>query len=474
MQNPLEAIRRLASQAPAPQISRWLSTVALLAVAAAVGLSIPRQAAPARIRRDQAQTPVDKAPQRKARQERRLSRRVARGRVIRTDYSDEGRPNSILLCQAPGDLPAPKRARNASRPTPFVLPAASPAAPYPLQGIDCAGNCNCGVLDWSAFGPIDWPSYAQGEYAGHARLPHVPEYRLRVDDQIELIFRITRDETSQPYQLNVGDEIEVEYREEEGANVNRKLVIQPDGTITIRLLGQVRATRKTVDQLRLDLEEKLKPYIREPSVTVTPVKVNTKLEDLRATADSRMGFGGTARTVTVTPEGTIGLAALGSVPAQGLTLEELKLEIDERYARIVEGIEVTPVLLKRAPRYVYVLGEVKTPGRFTLEGPTTAMQALSLAGGWNVGANVRQIVVFRRADDWRLVATMLDLRGALYGKQPCPADEIWLNDSDIVVVPKSPILVADDLINLVFTRGIYGVFPFNTSVNFTNLTSLGR
>ena len=157
---------------------------------------------------------------------------------------------------------------------------------------------------------------------------------------------------------------------------------------------------------------------------------------------------------------------------QGLTLGELKRELDQRYAAEVEGIEVTPVLLQRAPRHVYVLGEVRTPGRFLLDGPTTIMQSIAMAGGWNVGANTRQIVVFRRGDDWRLMATMLDLRGALYGKMPCPADEIWLNDSDVIIVPKSPILVADDFINLVFTRGIYGVAPFNVGTTFSFLNQL--
>ena len=94
------------------------------------------------------------------------------------------------------------------------------------------------------------------------------------------------------------------------------------------------------------------------------------------------------------------------------------------------------------------------------------MQAIAMAGGWNVGANLREVVVFRRADDWRLIATKLDVRGALYGKRPIPADEIWLRDSDLVVIPKHPILQMDDFVNLVFTRGIYGVLPFNASYAF--------
>ena len=41
-----------------------------------------------------------------------------------------------------------------------------------------------------------------------------------------------------------------------------------------------------------------------------------------------------------------------------------------------------------------------------------------------------------------------------------------------MIVPKSKILVADDLINLVFTRGLYGVFPMSTQLSFVKLSSL--
>jgi polysaccharide biosynthesis/export protein len=203
-----------------------------------------------------------------------------------------------------------------------------------------------------------------------------------------------------------------------------------------------------------------------PSITVTPIRVNTKLEDLRAAIDRRAGIGGQMMQARVSPDGTVQLVAIGSVPAVGLTLEELKMEIDCRYAALVSGIEVTPILVQRAPRQLFVVGEVRQPGRFVMEGPTTLTQAIALAGGWNVGANLREVVVFRRAEDWRLIATKLDIRGALFGNRPIPADEIWLRDSDVVIVPKHPILQTDDLINLIFTRGIYGVFPFGASYSW--------
>ncbi len=345
-----------------------------------------------------------------------------------------------------------------------------PAAPCHICAVDCA-QCDEGRCGgWERARSIAWQAYAQGEYVGHERLAHVPEYRLRVDDQLDLIYRLTREETSRPYRLNVGDEIRVESFTD--AELNRDLILQPDGSITLRLLGQVRATGLTVAQLRDKLEELYTKYYKVPAITVTPLRVNTKLEDLRASVDRRYGLGGQSQVVRVTPEGSISLPAIGPMPAQGLTLAELQRELNERYRQEIEGIEVIPVLIERAPRYVYVLGEVRTPGRFELTGPTTVLQAISMAGSWNVGAHLRQVVVFRRGDDWRLMATMLDLEGALMGKKPCPPGEIWLSDSDIVIVPKSPILRADDFIDLVFTRGIYGVFPMQTAINFSKLSSL--
>ena len=355
-------------------------------------------------------------------------------------------PQSITLCQFTG-----------------------PVAGECVQGVDCT-NGVCGDHSWKNSATAPWPTYAQGEYVGHERTPHVPEYRLRPDDQLEFVYRVTREETSEPYQLNVGDEIAVESFTDE--KLNRNHVIQPDGTITLRLVGQVRATRRTVEQLRADLEERYTKYYKMPSITVNLIKGNAKLEDLRATVDSRFGQGGQSRVARVTPEGTVQLVALGSVPAQGLTLDELGREINERYRSEIEGIEVTPVLLQRAPRFVYVLGEVQLPGRYELQGPTTVMQAIALAGSWNVGARLKQVVVFRRGDDWRLMATKLDLQKSLWGNRPCPVDEIWVNDSDVILVPKSQMLLVDDFINLVFTRGVYGVLPFGTSYSFDNFSTL--
>ncbi|QDT71367.1 polysaccharide biosynthesis/export family protein [Lacipirellula limnantheis] len=363
--------------------------------------------------------------------------------------------------------------------------ALGPAAPYPVWGVDSTVGAGRGEVTWDARGPVDWQAYAQGEYVGHARLAHVPEYRIRVDDRIIFVFRLTREMTSFPYELQVGDKIRVESLTGDSAaggiggtqdDVRRELVVQPDGTITLPLLGQVRAANMTVDGLRAHLEERYKKYYKVPAITVTPVEVNTRLQDLINAVVARQGNGGQQLESTVNPDGRLFLPGLGPICAQGLTVDELKLEVDARYDAAIPGVDITPVITQRATRYVFIGGEVRQPNRYTLEGPTTLMAAIQMAGGHLNGANLRQVVVFRRGDDWRLLASMFDVQGGIYGKRPTPADEIWLNDSDIVIVPKTPIRVADEWISEFFTNGLYAMFPQFAfgNLNFNNFRSISN
>lgn len=333
----------------------------------------------------------------------------------------------------------------------------------PLCGVheSMPNGCkDCKEPGWKDARTIPWQAFGPGEYVGPSRFQHVPEYRLRVDDQIDFVYRLTRAELSHPYKLEVGDTFKIESIN--NPEINREVHVQPDGNITVLMLPPVRAARRTLLEVKKDLEEKYTIVLRKPSLTLSPVKVGTRLEDLRASVDNRFGSGGQGINTRVMPDGMIRLPAIGSVPAQGLTLDELKLEVDERYHDVVAGIEVTPILQQRANRFVYVLGEVRTPGKFTLDQPTSVLMALAMAGHSTIGGNNREVVVFRRADDWKLMATRLDLNGAILGKKPSPSDEIWLRDSDVIVVPKSALWRLDNFIELAFTRGIYAIAPANT------------
>ncbi len=244
--------------------------------------------------------------------------------------------------------------------------------------------------------------------------------------------------------------------------------VQPDGVISLPLIGDVDAAGRTVKDLTDDLVQRFGRIEQQPLITVTPLEVNNALQELIKAVTSQSRSSGQALDLRVTPEGTIQAPGIGSVFVQGLTLEEARSELVARYAATFgPGLLVSPSLTERAASYVFVGGEVKTPGRYTLEGPTTVMQAIALSGGFNNGGNLREVVVFRRDENWCLKATKINVYGPLYGKDPCPVNDVWLRDNDLVIVPKSRILCADDVIELYFTRGVYAVFPISFVKDFS-------
>ena len=325
---------------------------------------------------------------------------------------------------------------------------------------------------WANAGSVPWEAFGYGEYVGPHRSPHIGEYRLRADDQLEFVYLLTREKSLEPYQLYVGDVIQISSAIDSSLS-QQDIAILSDGTISLSLIGRVRAAGKTVSDLQRELNDKYTKYVKNPAIVVQVTESDTPLRDLIQSVDATAGQGGQVRQATVSPDGTLQLPLVGSVPAIGLTLEEARREVNARYRMKVRGVEVTPILIERAPRFVFVVGEAAQPGRFELTGPTSAMQAIALAGGFQQGGNLRQIVVFRRDQNWRLTATKLDLAGALLGKKPHPSDEIWLRDSDIVLIPKKPIQRINEAVNLYLANALYAIFPQQgVAFNFDNFTSL--
>lgn len=340
-----------------------------------------------------------------------------------------------------------------------------------MRGVDCANSCG-NEARWSDMSPMDFQAYGQGEYAGPARLAHLAEYRLRPNDQLQLLYLVTRRQLDGEYRLMVGDELLIESVIDEDlkrGSFEKGLQIQPDGTITVRLLGPLHAAGLTVTQLRQQLETRYKELYPRPAIDVTPIKTNTLAQDIRNAVGGSSGLQQSALNVTVAPDGTVRMPYIGYVRVQGLSLDEVKREINLRYSQHVVGLEVEPILAAQAAHFVFVIGEVGNPGQVQLNGPTTVIGAIASAGGNNVGANLRQVVIFRRAEDWRMISTMLDLRGALLGRRPTPTDEIWVRDGDVIVIPPAPIKLFDNFVQQVFTNGVYGIVPFSgIAVNLGN------
>ncbi len=108
-------------------------------------------------------------------------------------------------------------------------------------------------------------AYGPGGYAGPARFAHLSEYRLRPGDVMRVIYLITRRQKEGAYRLTPGDEVMIESLADPDiarGTLENGLTIQPDGTITVRLLGEVHAAGLTVAQLREVLDDALLQVLR--------------------------------------------------------------------------------------------------------------------------------------------------------------------------------------------------------------------
>ena len=74
------------------------------------------------------------------------------------------------------------------------------------------------------------------------------------------------------YRINAGDQLEVSVWKE--VDLQRTVLIRPDGRFSFPLTGEVQASGRTPDEIRKDIEGRLKAYIPEAVVTVTVTGVN--------------------------------------------------------------------------------------------------------------------------------------------------------------------------------------------------------
>src|ERR1700733_6548143 len=110
--------------------------------------------------------------------------------------------------------------------------------------------------------------------------------------------------------------------------------------------------------------------------------------------------------VTVASDGTISMPLIGRVPAAGLTPDQLKVDLEKRYARYVHGANATVRVSDPASHVFYVLGEVNKPGVYKLHSGEVLSQALAEAGGLGQFADAGKIRILRHKQNETVVVTV--------------------------------------------------------------------
>jgi len=159
------------------------------------------------------------------------------------------------------------------------------------------------------------------------------------------------------------------------------------------------------------------------------------------------------QTVRVAADGKISVPLIGRVPAAGLTPEQLRQELEEKWGEdYLQDPQVSVFVKEFKARPVSVIGAAGKPGLYYLKGPRNLIEVLSMAGGvGKASSSGRTVIITRKGgfEDLQPTEGMhvrgpdqieVDLNRLLYTRDPNlnieikPLDAVSVSQADVVYV----------------------------------------
>ena len=131
---------------------------------------------------------------------------------------------------------------------------------------------------------------------------------------------------------------------------------------------------------------------------------------------------------TIRKDGHVYLPVVGKLAAAGLTVTQFEDALRERAAAFVVNPQVAVEILEHASQKFHVLGSVRSPGTFAVDGDTTLLEALSLAGGTDEKGNLEAATVVRAGELLPINVADLVQRGDV-------SRNVYMRAGDVVYVP---------------------------------------
>jgi polysaccharide export outer membrane protein len=78
-----------------------------------------------------------------------------------------------------------------------------------------------------------------------------------------------------------------------------------------------------------------------------------------------------------------------------MTTDTISMQVGKKLQLFIESPYVSTIVRETTSNRIYVLGEVKRPGAYHIDGTLTVLQALALAGGFTEFADRSRLVLIR-------------------------------------------------------------------------------
>jgi polysaccharide export outer membrane protein len=137
-----------------------------------------------------------------------------------------------------------------------------------------------------------------------------------------------------------------------------------------------------------------------------------------------------SQSVQIRPDGKITLPLVGDMEATGRTPLELRDTITQSLKEYITNPVVTVIVVEALASQVFVMGEVSKSGPIPLNGPTTVLQALAMAGGFKEFANTKAVKVLRPSRDG-METFKFNYKDAINGDEK----PFFLRAGDTIIVP---------------------------------------
>lgn len=227
------------------------------------------------------------------------------------------------------------------------------------------------------------------------------------------------------YYINAGDLLEIKFAYH--PDLNDKVVVRPDGRISLVMVKSFVAEGQTPEALGRELQSAYRHYIKDPDLVV----IVRRFSSDRYYVD-------------------------GHLVRAGI------MDLDKVVVNVIDA----------APMQIYVGGEVRKAGYLPYRGNMTAMQAIISAGGATTSADMSQVAVIRKLPNQKgkLMVRNLTFSKVDAGDEQNPGplaraaeSDVSLRPYDVVIVPKSGIAS----FNAYLQEYLYQVFRPVANSSFT-------
>ncbi len=166
---------------------------------------------------------------------------------------------------------------------------------------------------------------------------------------------------------------------------------------------------------------------------------------IRVLTDSSLGSAAEVQT-----DGRITIPWVGTVPASGLTVEELRQSIETSLASFLRRPAVAVSIESFGPSRVFVTGEVRVPGAYSIEAGQTVLGAIAAAGGLLTTANADDVLLLRRVNDLQASVHQVNIKRVLRGEGDF--GDPLVQHLDIIHVPRTFIADVGIFVDQFFNR----------------------